>query len=164
MFDLRREKILHVYSNARAKEQRETWSAFELIDSVYKVEHVHVMGVNDYADTLRDNWDLGHDLILIEQDIVATTDHIRKLISCSAPLCCFPYLIRSDVKNHYSIFNFTGHSKVDNWKTYDGARYIDKVKIEGKPRYCGLSGFGLTKIGVNAQKLVDFPKLYNLNR
>ena len=158
------EKVIHVYSDARIAEQNETWKTFELIDSIYTVEHVHAMGPNDYADTIRDNWGLGHDLIIIEQDIVATPDHIKRLISCRSSLCCFPYLVKSDRLDCHSIFTFTDHSKPDNWKTFDGTRYIDRVKIEKKPEYCGLSGFGLTKIGVNAQKLIDFPRLYDLDR
>ncbi|OWP57200.1 MAG: hypothetical protein B2I17_02165 [Thermoplasmatales archaeon B_DKE] len=158
------EKILHVYSDIRNEEQKETWEAFEQIDSVYSVEHVHALGVNDYADTIRDYWGLGHDLVIIEQDIVASPWHIRNLISCHENLCCFPYLVKSDRVDTYSIFNFTDRSKPDNWKTFDGSEYIDRVRIETKPEYCGLSGFGLTKIGLNAQKLVDFPKLYDLER
>lgn len=153
-----------MYSDSRAEEQKETWEAFEFIDSKYNVEHVHAMGVNDYADTIRDNWGLGHDLVIIEQDIVATLEHIKKLISCSSSLCCYPYPVKSDILDTFSVFNFTDRSTPDNWKTYDGARYIDRVRLEKFPEYCGLSGFGLTKIGVRAQKLVDFPKLYDLER
>ncbi|QRF75003.1 hypothetical protein Thermo_00496 [Thermoplasmatales archaeon] len=102
--------------------------------------------------------------MIIEQDIVASPWHIRNLISCHENLCCFPYLVKSDRVDTYSIFNFTDRSKPDNWKTFDGSEYIDRVRIETKPEYCGLSGFGLTKIGLKAQKLVDFPKLYNLER
>ena len=158
------ERILHVYSDSRKDEQGETWEAFERIDSMFKVEHVHALGVNDYADTIRDNWGEGHDLVIIEQDIVATPDHIRELITCRNSLCCFPYLVKSDRQDTYSVFNFTDRPKPDNWKTYDGDRYIDRVKIERKPEYCGLSGFGLTKLGVKAQQLVDFVRLYDLDR
>jgi hypothetical protein len=70
------EKVIHVYSDARIADQNETWEAFEFIASKYTVEHVHAMGPNDYADTIRDNWGLGHDLGIIEQDIVASPDHI----------------------------------------------------------------------------------------
>ncbi len=156
--------MIHVYSDARIADQNETWEAFEFIDSKYTVEHVHAMGPNDYADTIRDNWGLGHDLVIIEQDIVASPDHIKRLISCNSSFCCYPYLVKNDVPDSYSIFNFTDHSKPDNWKTFDGTQYIDRVRIETRPEYCGLSGFGLTKIGVKVQKLIDFPRLYNLDR
>lgn len=158
------EKILHVYSDSRKDEQKETWKAFERIDPLFKVEHVHALHISDYADTIRDNWGLGHDLVIIEQDIVASPYHVKELISCKSQLCCFPYLVKSDRQDTYSIFNFTNSSKPDNWKTYDGARYIDRVHVDERPDYCGLSGFGLTKIGVNAQKLVDFPRLYDMDR
>jgi len=102
--------------------------------------------------------------VIIEQDIVASSWHIRNLISCHENLCCFPYLVKSDKVDTYSIFNFTDRSKPDNWKTFDGSEYIDRVRIETKPEYRGLSGFGLTKIGVKAQKLLDFPKLYDQER
>lgn len=158
------EKVIHVFSDIRKRNQKETWKAFKTIDGEFDVEHIHAVERNDYSNALKRYWGKGHNLIIVEQDIVATPNHIRELLSCKARLCCFPYLIKSDDPARYSIFNFTRYSKPDNWKTFDGARYIDRVNIDKRPKYCGLSGFGLTKIGVKAQELLDFPKMYKLNR
>lgn len=158
------EKVLHIYSDVRKTYQRETWKAFKSIDPAFQVEHVHVVENSDYADTLKRNWGKGHKLIIIEQDIVATPNHIGELLKCRARLCAFPYLVKANEPGSYSIFNFARYSKPNNWKTFDGARYIDRIEIDERPKYCGLSGFGLTKIGPKAQELIDFPNLYDLKR
>lgn len=158
------EKILHVYSDHRKADQIETWRALKSIEPVYKVDHVRVLKETDYADTIKRNWNKGHTLILIEQDIVPTSKQIKELLSCRARLCSFPYLVKADIPDSYSIFNFTKNSKPDNWMTYDGSRYIDRVPFTKKVKYCGLSGFGLTKISIKAQKMFDFPRLYQLKR
>lgn len=156
--------ILHVYSNARKKDQRETLRAFKMIDSVYQVEHIHAVKKGDYARAIKRFWGKGHDLIIVEQDIVPTPKQIHELLSCKARLCCFPYLIKADIPGYYSIFNFARYPRSDNWLTFDGAKHIGSIQIEKRPDYCGLSGFGLTKIGSKAQEMLDFPTLYNLGR
>lgn len=157
-------KILHVYSDARKSDQKETWTAFKSIEQTFPVEHVHALKNSDYPNAIKENWGKGEDLIIVEQDIVPTPKHIKDLMSCKCRLCSFPYLVKADQPNSYSIFDFASHSKPDNWMTFDGARYIDRVGVKEHPDYCGLSGFGLTKIGARAQELLNFPKLYKLNR
>ena len=161
---MKSQRVLHVYSDKRRKFQTETWKAFKSMQEKFVIEHAHVVSKTDYADVLKCNWGKGHDLIIVEQDIVATSNSVFELLHCRARLCCFPYLIKADDPTRYSIFNFTNRSKPDNWKTFDNAKYIDKADIQARPRFCGLSGFGLTKISGKAQSLIDFPRMYTLKR
>ncbi len=158
------ERVLHVYSDARKKDQEDTWDALSVIESQFKVEHVHVLRDSDYGDIIKRNWGRGHNLILVEQDIVPAAGQIRELLSCRGNLCAFPYLVKADIPNRYSVFNFQRGKRPDNWKTFDNSRYIGNIPIEKRPKYCGLSGFGLTKISIKAQEKFNFPKLYNLGR
>ena len=86
------------------------------------------------------------------------------MLSCRGNLCAFPYLVKADIPDSYSVFNFERVQTTENWRTFNGARYIGKIPLDKKPKYCGLSGFGLTKISTRAQEKFDFPKLYNLDR
>ena len=55
----RLEEYRAVYSDARKKDQGETWEAFFIIESQFKVEHVHVLRDSDYGNIIKRNWRKG---------------------------------------------------------------------------------------------------------
>ena len=143
-------RILHVATYNRIPEQYETLKAVNrlakdfgfLIDSVLATEPDH------YWQHMKRIWGEG-DLIIIEQDIVPTQDHLTKLAQCGFPACTVPYM----VNGHWS----TGRSVYERSDAYGPTGRINLGELQPvytewyTDKLVPVSGLGLVKISKELQ-------------
>lgn len=143
--------VLHAYSNERLEEQQETLEQLVEIKRIWgdRVISQFCNDTDDYWATLLRIWGKD-DLIIVEQDVVATPLHILSLAACSRFACAYPYRLRA---GQLSIWDM-----IDDLKHGEFREYIPDYYEIALPTFCDGTSLGLTKLTTVAQKLVPLWK------
>lgn len=127
------------YGDPGNRWQVESIDALDRTHFPYTVEPV--VKDDDYWLTLMSYWNRD-DLLIVEQDIMPTADHIEGLLSCPYDACTVPYYLAED---RLSIFRFIGRENAPQ-----NAHY----RPEDRPDFCEGSSIGLVKLTRHAQSHV----------
>jgi hypothetical protein len=88
--------LLHLYNpRVRADAQVATWDCLVFATWPHNLQIWHRACYEplDMANWLQFHWDDDGDLLIWEQDILATPDHVKKLRRCPEPVCAYDYLL-----------------------------------------------------------------------
>jgi len=86
--------LLHLYCpGLREADQAPTWDLLEMADWPPDLCIVHCPGPDplDNARWLLRHWLAPGDLLTLEQDIMATPEHVAALRACEAPVCAWDF-------------------------------------------------------------------------
>jgi hypothetical protein len=86
--------LLHVYHpDKRPEDQTGTWRALATINwpVCMTIEHYETVTDYSYADALMSVWEYPGDVLVLEQDIVPTWDHVDELLHCTRPYCAWDF-------------------------------------------------------------------------
>lgn len=90
--------VLHVYEpTCRPADQTETWEALAHLSGhgEWDLRHERTEGLYGYAEVLTKYWPVPGDIIVWEQDIVASCLEVDELVECPEPFCAFDYRLAS---------------------------------------------------------------------
>jgi len=137
--------ILHTYTNERKDEQQETLEQISELKRLANVESQFCNDTDDYWAFLLRNWGK-EDLIIIEQDVVATPLQVIELAQCSRFVCAYPYRLRA---GQLSVWNMDDELRHGNFREYLPS-YYEAVA----PEFASGTSLGFTKISYLAQLLI----------
>ena len=137
-------KILYTTSNNRLEEQVEARKAVRRLAPYYDIDVQLCDGPHDYWTILMNYWGEA-DLIIVEQDIVLTAEHIKAFEQCEfeGP-CCIPYILGD---GRWSIYHYPKGFRPD------GLPYNMVFYDKPWPMFADGSSLGLTKIPKYVQEL-----------
>ena len=130
-------KAKHVQDNI-PKDVRE---CYHVVDGL-------VSGEFDYYEFLKSHWRKGEDITIVEHDMKFKLGHIRELDHCDKVVCAFAYYL-------YPKSTALMDPVIAHRETYFMNHFSEWIKPG--VGWADLFGFGLTKIGVDAQRLVSLP-------
>ena len=136
--------LLHPWS-ALGGASEATWAALEPIRrwGPLPVLDAPCLRDTDYAEALASVWDLGWDLLVVEHDLVPTLDCVRRLATCSGPVCAQAYPLHPQ----------TTRLPRSVWspKVWDGHRYL---WVEALAERADAFGLGCTVLRGQFQRAV----------
>jgi hypothetical protein len=92
--------LLHVYHpDKRREDQEATWAALSALEATqeFGIVHFATTGPDGYWKALETCWGVPGNLVVLEQDIVPTIDHIDELQVCARPYCAFDFRLAHGV-------------------------------------------------------------------
>lgn len=138
--------ILHVWSRTRPEDQVATKQIVAQLAHTYFVDSILAREPDDYWKAWCLWWNIGEDIINIEQDNVPTKAQVDELAACPYPLCTYPYWRKEQIV----LWDYLP----DPTKADGPAR--DWVSLEEPiPDFVKGSGFGCVKIAKSVRDMVD---------
>jgi len=88
--------VLHPWA-PRGGAREETWTALAMIrrSGLVAVQDVPCRDPGDYTRALSSLWGRGHDLIIVEHDLVPGIAEVAALIRCDHRICAWGYLVHT---------------------------------------------------------------------
>lgn len=137
-------RILHTFTDVRRQDQLETFAELVYIADVYgdKLVQGYMIEPDDYWAFLLRNWGK-EDIVIVEQDVVATLANVDELVLCQSKVCTYPYRL-ADGK--WSVFDIPPETQRQRFNEPFSVVYQDPPR-----RHAGGTSLGFTKLCVCVQ-------------